>query len=242
MTDVRAVCFDLDDTLRDPSGTREALQRTCERLGGLTGVDPADLLASNGEVWPRLWTEVEDAWTVGGMSGEAVTTEAWRRTLEACGHESVETAHQAAAIHLQEVFSAQRLFDDATVLLDAIDPELRLAVITNGASDTQRAVLRALGIQERFDAVIVSGEVGVAKPEPRIFQLALDSLGVRPDQAWHVGDNLHVDVAGARAAGLTAVWVNRDGATPCDGAPKPDMVVSSLVELLPHLTNASPSQ
>jgi len=242
MKGLRAVCFDLDDTLRDPIGAREALLRTCDRLGGLTGLDPADLLASNGEVWPRLWADVEDAWTLGGMTGEAVTTEAWRRTLESCGHESAETAHQAAAIHLQEIFSAQRLFDDAMVLLEAIDPGLRLAVITNGASDTQRAVLRALGIQERFDAVIVSGEVGVAKPEPRIFQHALDALGLSPGQAWHVGDTLRVDVAGARAAGLTAVWLNRDRVTPKALAPEPDIVVNSLVELLPHLTDVSPSQ
>jgi putative hydrolase of the HAD superfamily len=235
VSDLRAVCFDLDDTLRDSSGTREALLRTCERLGVLTGLDPADLLACNSRVWPPLWVEVEDAWTLGGMSGEAVTTEAWRQTLEACGYASSETALQAAAIHLEEVFGVQRLFDDAKSLLDAIDPELRLAVITNGASDTQRAVLRALGIEDQFRAVIVSGEVGVAKPDPHIFELALNALGVSAEQAWHVGDNPFVDVAGARAAGLTAVWLNRAGITPSYGAPEPDMEVRSLVELLPHL-------
>lgn len=221
--------------MRDPSGVRDALRRACERVGGLTGLDPADLLACNGRVWPRLWVEVEDAWTLGGMSGEAVTTEAWRQTLEACGYASAETALQAAAIHLEEVFRAQRLFDDAKLLLDAIDPDLRLAVITNGASDTQHAVLSALGIEDQFRTVIVSGEAGVAKPHPQIFELALDALGVSAEQAWHVGDNLLVDVAGARAAGVTAVWLNRAGIAPSAGAAEPDMEVRSLVELLPHL-------
>ena len=235
MSDVRAVCFDLDDTLRDPGGAHDALPRTCQRVGAMTGIDPADLLASNAEAWPQLWREVEEPWTLGGTSGEIVTTEAWRRTLEACGHADVESAGRAAHIHLEEIFRAQRLFEDARVLLGAIGPDIRLALITNGASDTQRAVMHALGIEQRFDAVIVSGETGVAKPDPAIFELALKSLETRAEESWHVGDNLVVDVAGARAAGLTAVWLNRDGQTRADGVAGPDLEVASLLDLRPHL-------
>lgn len=238
MSRIQAVCFDLDDTLRDPGGARGAIRRTCERLGPLSQVDPAKLFAANGEVWQRLWPEVEDRWTYGSMTGEAVTTEAWRRTLQACGHHDPTTARRAAKIHLEHAFTAHRLFDDARILLDAIEPELGLAVITNGASDTQRGVLRALGIEGRFDAVIVSGEVGVAKPDPAVFELALDVLDVPADHAWHVGDNVLTDVAGARAAGLTAVWLNRDGATPPEGAEKPHLVVSSLTEFGRHVSAA----
>ncbi|MDQ3552839.1 MAG: HAD family hydrolase [Chloroflexota bacterium] len=238
MSRIQAVCFDLDDTLRDPGGARGAIRRTCERLGPLIQVDPARLFAANGEVWQRLWPEVEDGWTHGFMTGEAVTTEAWRRTLQACGHHDPATARRAAKIHLKHAFTAHRLFDDARILLDAIEPDLGLAVVTNGASDTQRGVLRALGIEGRFHAVIVSGEVGVAKPDPAVFELALDVLDVPADHAWHVGDNVLTDVAGARAAGLTAVWLNRDGATPPAGAEKPDLVVSSLTEFGRHVSAA----
>lgn len=240
MTGVRAICFDLDDTLRDPSGARDALRRTCESMATLTGLDAEVLLAANGRIWPRFWLEVEDAWTLGAMSGEAVTAEAWRRTLQACGHDDPASARRAAEIHLERTFQSQRLFDDARSLLDALDPGLATAVITNGASDTQRAVLGALGIEARFDAVIVSGEVGVAKPDPAIFELALGAMGVNGDQAWHVGDNIRIDVAGARAAGLTAVWLNRDGGPPPDDAVEADLVVSSLLELTPHLAARAP--
>jgi putative hydrolase of the HAD superfamily len=235
MSHFRAICFDLDDTLRDPSGAGDALRRACAGIGELTGLDPAMLLARNAEVWPALWREVEEPWTLGGTSGAAVTTEAWRRTLEACGQADAAMARRAADIHLAELFGAQRLFDDARALLDAIDADLRLAVITNGASDTQRAVLRALGIHDRLDAVIVSGEVGVAKPDVRIFRLALDALGMGPRDCWHVGDNLLVDVMGAQAAGLTAVWLNRSGEAKRSASVTPDLEVRSLLDLRPHL-------
>jgi putative hydrolase of the HAD superfamily len=238
MNDIRAVCFDLDDTLRDPAGGRDALLRTCRRVGAITGIDSDVLLTSNSETWPQLWREVEEPWTLGGTSGEIVTTEAWRRTLEACDHGDPESAARAAQIHLEEIVSAQRLFDDARILLDAIAPDIRLALITNGASDTQRAALLALGVEHRFDAVIVSGEVGIAKPEPEIFELALDTLGAPAEQAWHVGDNPVIDVAGAKAAGLTAVWLNRGRQARADSAAEPDLEVGTLLELRPYLRNA----
>ncbi|MDQ3688981.1 MAG: hypothetical protein M3406_02900 [Chloroflexota bacterium] len=147
VNEIRAVCFDLDDTLRDPSGARDALLRTCRRVSAITGIDPAMLLAANSEAWPRLWREVEVPWTLGGTSGEIVTIEAWRRTLEACDHHDPESAAQAAEIHLEEIVRAQRLFDDARTLLNAIGPDIRIELITNGASDTQRAAMHSLGIK-----------------------------------------------------------------------------------------------
>lgn len=71
------------------------------------------------------------------------------------------------------------------------------ALITNGASDTQRNTLRILGIEEKFDTIVISGEVAIAKPYPSVFVLALQKLGVEPENAWHVGDSLGTDVAGA---------------------------------------------
>jgi putative hydrolase of the HAD superfamily len=82
---------------------------------------------------------------------------------------------------------------------------------------------------------VVSGEVGVGKPDPRIFDLALRLLGASPEEAVMVGDNPTRDVAGAKAAGVTAVWVNRAGLPLAAGAAVPDVEVASLrglVELL----------
>ena len=88
--------------------------------------------------------------------------------------------------------------------------------------------------EERFGAVIVSGEIGVAKPDAKVFNLALDGLRVKAENAWHVGDNLMADIGGANAAGITSVWINRyrdQGVELRDGDPRPDFEITSLVEL-----------
>lgn len=81
-----------------------------------------------------------------------------------------------------------------------------LAVVTNGPSELQWSKLRKFGIDELVDHVVVSGDVGVHKPDPGIFEHLLRVAGVSAEGAAHVGDSMYSDVAGARAAGLTAVW------------------------------------
>ena len=86
-----------------------------------------------------------------------------------------------------------------------------VAVITNGPSKEQRLKLEATGLLDRFEVIAISGEVGHEKPAAEIFAHTLSSLGIAPEAALHIGDSLRYDVTGARAAGLTAVWLNRRG-------------------------------
>lgn len=84
---------------------------------------------------------------------------------------------------------------------------LRAAVISN-SNGSVRAILERLGLARHLDFVIDSGEVGVEKPDPAIFRLALERAGVSPAEAVYVGDLYSVDVLGARAAGLQAILVD----------------------------------
>jgi putative hydrolase of the HAD superfamily len=86
----------------------------------------------------------------------------------------------------------------------------RLAVLSNWDARL-RPLLIALGLARHFDWLGVSSELGVHKPDPRIFERAARSLGVPPGAIVHVGDSFEEDVAGARAAGWRAVWLARDG-------------------------------
>jgi len=189
------------------------------------------LLQANGEVWRLYWPEVEDEWTLGGLDGTSVSREAWRRTLASCGCDDESLAGLAQETHGRHARGTYRLFDDAVELLTLLEGRLPLALITNGASDTQRDKLRVLGIEDQFHAVVISGEVGLLKPDASIFNLALDRLGVSPESVWHAGDNLMTDVAGAKAAGLTAVWLNRSGVVRQEGDPEPDYEIASLASL-----------
>ena len=103
----------------------------------------------------------------------------------------------------------------------------RLAVVSNWDGSLHE-VLERTGLRARVDAVVISAELGAAKPDPAIFRAALERLGATAAEAMHVGDSVETDVAGARAAGLEAVLVARNGAQSPDGV----RVVSSLDGLL----------
>ena len=103
----------------------------------------------------------------------------------------------------------------------------RLAVVSNW-DVSLHDVLERTGLRSLVDAVVISAELGAAKPDPTIFRAALARLGAAPGDALHVGDSVEHDVAGARAAGIEAVLVARDGAEAPDGV----RAVASLDELL----------
>ena len=109
------------------------------------------------------------------MSGAAVSLEAWRGTLLACGRDDESLVRLAGETHSQYARNALRLFDDVKELLNLLKLRLRLALITNGASDTQRGALRVLDIEAVFDAVVIPGEVGIAKPNASVFAIALST-------------------------------------------------------------------
>jgi HAD superfamily hydrolase (TIGR01509 family) len=107
---------------------------------------------------------------------------------------------------------------------------LRLAVVSN-ANGTVRSLLDRLAFLEFFEMVVDSAEEGVEKPDPRIFQIALQRMGALPGDALHVGDLYQVDVVGARAAGIRAVLLDEASLYPEADCPR----VRSLVELAAHL-------
>nr|WP_255216543.1 HAD family hydrolase [Pseudenhygromyxa sp. WMMC2535] len=92
---------------------------------------------------------------------------------------------------------------------------VRLCLVSNGSGETQRAKLAAAGVDPRsFSAVLISGELGVAKPDPEIFRRALSSLGLGPEQALMIGDAITHDIAGARQVGVDGLWITGGGAEP----------------------------
>jgi putative hydrolase of the HAD superfamily len=103
----------------------------------------------------------------------------------------------------------------------------RLAVVSNW-DVSLHDVLERTGLRPLVDAVVISAEFGAAKPDPAIFRAALERVEATASEALHVGDSLEADVEGARAAGVEAVFVARDGAVAVDGV----RVIASLDELL----------
>jgi putative hydrolase of the HAD superfamily len=123
--------------------------------------------------------------------------------------------------------------------LRALGARLKVAVVTNGSGRRQRAKLSRAGLASLFtdEQLFVSGEVGAAKPDRRIFQLALERTGLAADRVLFVGDDPVRDIGGARAAGLRTCWVAHDRSFPAS-VPPPDLVVRRLEELFERWAHA----
>jgi putative hydrolase of the HAD superfamily len=109
---------------------------------------------------------------------------------------------------------------------------LRTAAVSN-ANGTVAVLLERLGLTALFDVILDSQVVGIEKPDPRLFRLALEGLRAQPEEAVHVGDLYHVDVAGARAAGLRAVLVDEAGLYPEVDCPRVRSLAELAVRLVP---------
>ncbi|MBA4179823.1 MAG: hypothetical protein C0506_04470 [Anaerolinea sp.] len=229
---IQGLLLDLDDTIVDWADSGTALLLTCRDIAAIRpDLDHERLLDANTSLWPEYWRTVEDAWTLGRLPGRSVSIEAWRRTLQSCGCDDQALAVWSQERHWAHRAETVRVFDDVRVLLQALAGRVPLGLVTNGAADTQRHALQSLGLEGLFATVFISGERGIAKPAPEVFAITLEELGVAFDNAWHVGDSVRTDVAGAKAAGITAVWLNRLGRPRDHVGPAPDHEIRSLAEL-----------
>ena len=231
---LRAVLFDLDGTLMDHDAARVAgLQAHLD--GRLPDLEARELERLDGE-WRRLEALHYDEYA----SGRCSFMEQRRRRAygihEALGREleSDAAADEWFAAYLDHYRAAWSAFEDAIPALDAlitVNREIKLAVVTNGEGEPQRAKLAAIGLAERFALVVASGEVGVSKPDRAIFLLACERLGVEPANAAHVGDRLDLDANGAAAAGLRGIWLDQPGASAPVSPPAPAAGIATISTL-----------
>lgn len=117
-------------------------------------------------------------------------------------------------------------YPDTLEALQRLSARTPVAALTNGNADLGR-----IGIQSHFRVFVSARETGVAKPEPRIFLATCERLGVAPHQVLHVGDDPHLDVAGARQAGLRTCWINRRRLAWPRQLPRPDLEFGTLAGL-----------
>ena len=229
---IRAVCFDLDLTLLqspDFDGATEVACRTVTAIESRISVQ--DLTRANQETFESIWPTVEDRFNAGILEGDVISRDIWARSLKICGLEDDRLLNPAFEAFFAHVEGSFQLYEDARAILDALAGQVPLALITNGSPRTQRRKIELSGIEPAFKAVLISGAFGAAKPDVRIFHRASALLNVEPDEMLHVGDNLEADVAGALGAGMTAVWLNREGRHRDDNQPEPDHEITTLAEL-----------
>jgi HAD superfamily hydrolase (TIGR01549 family) len=221
MRRLRAVLFDLDDTLFDHA------RATHVALGTLRDVDPALGRWSIDEL-ERRHRIVLEAWHQEVLAGRASIDQArmarFAELVSQAGGDGTESRAAALASRYRSLYeTAWYTVAGARPLLEALAGRgLRLAVVTNNVRREQQLKLARCGLTSLVEALVTSEEVGVQKPDPRIFQTALDQVGVSAPDAIMVGDAWATDIEGARRAGVRPVWLNRFGGL------SPDPSVSEL--------------
>ncbi|MBD1208712.1 MAG: HAD family hydrolase [Ignavibacteria bacterium] len=213
---LKAIVFDLDNTLLDHSAAeREAISKFLPAyydepsIGTIFKEAPERFLAAYRHWNERLWLD---------LAMERITADElkWQRfalTLrdlvpEFTEHDAERLGRDMGRTYLELYADGWRLLPDAAETVRALGERFSLGLITNGFSEQQRGKLARFGWESRFDAAILSGELGVMKPHKAIFDHALAELGVSAHEAVYIGDHYETDVVGALGAGWRAIWFN----------------------------------
>ena len=245
-----AILFDLDDTLvPDEAAFQEAARATARAIGVSDALGDAVRRHAR-EAWragPHWgWFELigtsswEGLWAPAGGTGPRIEAirewltavyrpAAWQAALTEVDADPA-MADRAALDFTEMRADCCVAYPDAVPALERVRAAgLRTAVVTNGMSDLQWLKLERAGLAPHFDVFVASAAVGIGKPDPRIFEVAIDRLGSSAASAWLVGDNPARDVAGARAAGIRSVWLDRRRDAPA--AVAADVTIGSLADL-----------
>jgi YjjG family noncanonical pyrimidine nucleotidase len=200
----RWLLLDADGTLFDyDRAEREALRLTFEAAGHR-------FEASYAEAYRRINAAVWREFELGQITQERLRTRRFVQLFDEAGLD-VDVERFARA-YLRNLALGVDLLDEAEETLRALRGRVGLALITNGLQDVQRPRLDRSTIGGFFDVVVISEEVGAAKPDPAIFEAALARMGYPArEQVLMVGDSLTSDIAGAIRAGIDACWFNPAG-------------------------------
>lgn len=222
-----AIFFDIDDTLYDLA---QPYLRAFEAVyGGTLDIVPEELFAAS---------RVHSDERFGEMSTGKITLDEYHadRVQRTFADFGVELSFDEA-IHFQRTYEGfqKEIFVTPAVsaMLDAcVAIGVPLGIISNGTSEGQGRKVRTLGLTRWFvpEHIVISGEVGLRKPDPAIFQLAAERLGARPEACWYIGDTFGNDIVPAAEAGWHAVWLNRRGHD-VPPEPVPDAIVSTEEEM-----------
>lgn len=233
---VKALLFDLDDTLCDDAAAWIA----CAHKAAALGIKRY-WLAVEADVLADLFLKVSERYWAGVdyMTDKRPLSELrasqFAQAVADAGLPPNPAAEEAMAAEYSRIRSREiDLYPDALPTLEALRRRgIQLALITNGLVSTHVEKIEQLGLQSAVDHVVIADAVGLWKPDRKIFDHTLALCGVGSAEAAMVGDSMTSDVGGAQNAGIPAVWFNPNGRVPKPGDPEPMLgEIASLGDLL----------
>ena len=231
----KALLVDLDDTiLLYDAVAPEAWQHVCDQFAPqIPGLRAEQLRAAIAETSDWYWSDPER------NRGGRLNLPATRREIVSIAFESLEVPVSKLVGELADAYDETRtkIIVPSPGAIDALhrlkDSGVRLALITNGASQPQRAKIQRFNLAPLFESILVEGEFGAGKPEPRVYLHSLEQIDAKPSETWMVGDNLEFDVEAPQKLGIKGIWVDwQAGGLPVASSVKPDRIVKRISELV----------
>lgn len=195
------ILFDLDNTLYDfDKSSRFALEQTFSEY-------KIEFNLKNEQLYYQINKDCWTAFENGEMDFETLRSIRFERFAKAIGHSL--NPEKMADLYLHLLSETDFKIDGAVTLLDYLKPKYKLAVVTNGLKEVKRPQLSKPEIAHYFQAVIISEEVGIAKPEAGFFEHTFNQIGnPEKSEVIIIGDNLNSDIKGGNNFGIDTCWFN----------------------------------
>ena len=256
---MKTLIFDLDDTLLiEEASAKTAMLETCEYAKKKYYIDPSDLTDTLKKTCRNFWHESpareyclrigissrEGLWARFTGEGEELkilrewSTEyqfnSWNHSLLEHGVEDEKFAHDLINLFHINRRKHHDLFDDVVSNLTELVKSYKLGLLTNGAPDIQREKIRDSGIEQFFSSIVISGEIGIGKPDPAIFKIMLSNLNADADDAIMIGNSLKSDIQPCKTLCIKSLWLNREQKEN-DSAIHPDLEIFDLNNLINNI-------
>ena len=224
MDKITTISFDADGTLWDFEGVmRHALGCALAELRRFVPAVPDSLSI---DTLIAIRNQVAEEQKSRGLTHEAIRLEAFKQTLRSIKSPDDDLASHLSALYLKHRFEDILLFDDVLPTLDALRGNYTMGLLSNGNTYPERC-----GLAGYFQFAVFAQDHGIQKPDPLLFQIAIERAGCAKRQLLHVGDSFRNDIIGAKQAGIKSVWLNRQ----CEDkemTEQPDFEISSLTEMI----------
>src|SRR5258708_783932 len=235
----RAMLIDMDDTILSAYGRPDIAWNnvTSEFAGEFAPLLPQQVAAAIVDSGRKFWATAEAEWRLNLAEARHQVVRGGFAALAAAGQTALS---MDLAVRLADRFTTYRdeqmfVFPGAHDAIDALKGHgVKLALVTNGAAEIQRAKVERFALTHRFDHIQIEGEHGFGKPDERAYLHAMQALGVTAPETWMIGDNLEWEIEGPHRLGIYPIWMYAHGAgLPPESKANPDSIIRSLTELLP---------
>jgi len=226
---IKAVLFDVDGTLFDRGlAQRKVLEIIVRQFSHIFGGFEMERVAKAFAESDRITTEEFEA----GAPSNSLRRKRSRLFLQLLGlREDEDLADAITEAYVRDYPTVDAAMVGAVPLVKELSQLFIVGVVSNGLPDVQYRKLEAIGLQQVLSCIVLSEEIGIRKPDPRIFRHAARLLQLQPSECLYVGDSYASDVVGAKASGMLICWLNRgQSVTPSERA-KVDFLISSLKQL-----------